>query len=131
MAKLLIAASTEPGEILARILAGHELVRVDTVAKARQLLARDAFALIVCTVLFDESRMFDLLRFAKSNARCQSTPFVCARLRPHVINSAIALEAVAFTCRELGAVAFLDLADFKKSPQRELRQAIERLLPAD
>jgi hypothetical protein len=79
MAKILIAASPEPCEILERVLAGHDLVCPDTIARAEQFLHTHEFDLIVCTVLFDDSRMFDLLRMANpsmSGSRFHSS--VCA-----------------------------------------------------
>ena len=81
-----------------------------------------------CTILFDESRMFDLLRLAKSRPGWQRIPFVCTRMRPNILDSPVALEAVAFTCKSLGAVAFLDIADYQQDADREMREAIERFL---
>jgi hypothetical protein len=37
------------------------------------------------------------------------------------------VQAAALTCRELGAQAFLDIADYSVDPEREMRDAIERL----
>jgi hypothetical protein len=72
--------------------------------------------------------MFDFLRVAKSRLEWQRIPFVCARVRGHILRSPKALESAAFTCRELGAAAFLDIADYQVDPEREMRDAIERLL---
>jgi DNA-binding NtrC family response regulator len=128
MAKILVAAALEPRAIVERILAGHELFCAQTMAQAEQFLRERTFDLIICTVVFDESRMFDFLRLAKSRVECQRTPFVCARVRGHILRSPTALEAAAFTCRVLGAEAFLDIADYQADPEREMRDAIERLL---
>jgi CheY-like chemotaxis protein len=129
MAKILIAASPEPSVIVERILAGHELACAQTLAQAEQLLRGQSFDLIICTIVFDESRMFDLLELAKSNPRWQQIPFACARVRAHILRSPpTALRAAALTCRELGAQAFLDIADYSVDPEREMRDAIERLL---
>jgi CheY-like chemotaxis protein len=128
MAKILVAASSEPREILQRMLAGHELACPASLAQAERLLQERPFDLILCTVFFDESRMFDLLRLAKSKAEWARIPFVCARLRRHVLDALIAREGVAFTCRALGAVAYLDVADYGADPDREMRAAIERVL---
>ena len=128
MAKILVAASPEPRAILERILAGHELCCAQTMETAEQLLRQRTFDLIICTIVFDESAMFDLLRLAKSSPQWQGIPFVCARIRAHILRSPAALEATAFTCRELGAVAFLDAANYHVDPQRELRGAIEQFL---
>jgi hypothetical protein len=130
MARILVAASPEPRAILERVLAGHDLHYVGTMAQAEQVLGERTFDQIICTIVFDESRMFDFLRLAKSRAEWQRIPFVCARLRQHVLDSPIALEGVAFTSRALGAAAFLNIADYTVDPDRELREAIERLLEA-
>jgi hypothetical protein len=59
MATILIAASAEPREIVKRILAGHEICCAETMAQAEQLLREQMFDLIICTIAFDESRMFE------------------------------------------------------------------------
>ena len=128
MAKILVAASSEPRALLERILAGHEISCPDTLEKAEQLLREGNFDLIVCTVFFDESRMFDLLRLAKSTPEWRRVPFVCARLRRYVLDAPIAREGVAFTCKALGAAAYLDVADYQADPDRGMRAAIQRLL---
>src|SRR5438445_9183145 len=128
MAKVLLAASPEPRAIVERILAGHEFSCAETMAQAEQFLGERTFDLIICTIVFDESRMFDFLRLAKSRLEWQGIPFVCARVRGHILQSRTALEAAALTCRALGAEAFLDLADYQADPEREMRDAMERLL---
>src|SRR5215212_4568625 len=128
MATILVAASPKPREVLERILEGHELVCAETMAQAERLLQKQAFDLIICTIVFDESRMFDFLRLAKSRLEWQRIPFVCARVRGHILRSPTVLEAAVFTCRELGAAAFLDIADYQVDPEREMRDAMEGLL---
>lgn len=130
MAKILLAASSEPRAALQRILADHDLSCPETLEKAEQMLRNWHFDLIVCTIFFDESRMFDLLRLAKSTPEWQSIPFVCVRLRKHVLEASIAREAIAFTCNSMGAAAFLDVADYPADIDREMRAAIERLMDA-
>jgi hypothetical protein len=128
MAKILVAASPEPRAIIERILAGHDLFCAETMARAEQLLGERTFDLIICTIAFDESRLFDFLRLAKSRPESQPIPFVCARVRGHILRSPTALEAAAFTCRELGAAAFLDIGDYQVDPERGMRDAMEQLL---
>jgi CheY-like chemotaxis protein len=128
MAKILLAASPEPRAIVERILAGHELSCAQTMEQAAQFLREQSFDLILCTIVFDESRMFELLKLAKSNPQWRGIPFACARIRAYIMRSPAALRATAFTCRELGAEAFLDMADYSVDPEREMRGAIERLL---
>jgi len=128
MARILVAASPEPRAIVERILAGHELSCAETMAQAEQILHERTFDLIICTIVFDESRMFDLLRLVKSRPEWQRMPFVAARVRPHILRSTTALRGAAFTCGALGAKAFLDIADYQADPEREMREAIERIL---
>jgi hypothetical protein len=128
MAKILVAPSPEPRAIPERILAGHELAYAETMAQGEQLLSERAFDLIICTIVFDESKMFDFLRLAKSRLKWQQIPFICARVRAHILRSLTALETAAFTCRTLGAEAFLDIAYYRADREREMRDAIERVL---
>jgi len=128
MAKILVAASPEPRAIVERVLAGHELSCAETVGQAEQFLRERAFDLILCTIVFDESKLFDLLRLAKSRPEWGRIPFVAARVRPNILRSPSALKSAAFTCGALGAAAFLDIADYQVDPEREMRDAIEGLL---
>lgn len=114
-----------------RILAGHELCCAETMSDADRLLREQSFDLIVCTIAFDESSMFELLQLAKSVPDWERIPFVGARVRAHILRSPAALESVALTCRTLGAQAFLDIAAFAgDNPEVEMREAMERFLVA-
>jgi CheY-like chemotaxis protein len=128
MARILVAASPEPRAIVERILAGYDLFFAETMVQAEQFLHERTFDLIICTIAFDESKMFDFLRVAKSRPEWQPIPFVCARVRRYILRSTTAVAAAAFTCRELGAAAFLDIAGYQVHPEREMREAIDRLL---
>jgi CheY-like chemotaxis protein len=130
MSRILVAASPEPRVVVERILAGHELTCAETMAQAERRLHEGTFDLIICTIVFDESRMFDLLRFAKSRPESQLIPFIAARVRPYILRSPAAIRIAAITCRDLGAAAFLDIADYTNHPEREMREAIERVLDA-
>ena len=128
MAKILVAASPEPRAIVERILVGHELACAETMAQAEQLLRERTFDLIICTIVFDESKIFDFLRHVKSRPEWQQIPFVCVRVRGNILRSPTAVEAAAFTSRQMGAAAFLDITDYQVEPERELGEAIGRLL---
>ena len=96
-------------------------------SRAEQFLREDPFDLVVCTIVFDESKMFDLLRLVKSRPELQQIPFVSVRAGAHIFRSPRRLDGIAFTCRELGA-DFFDIADYQVEPERELRESIEALL---
>lgn len=128
MARILVAAAPEPRAVVERILSGHELSHAETMAQAEHLLREQSFDLIICTIVFDGSRLFELLQLAKSRPEWQRIPFVGARVRPTLVRSSAALRATAFTCGTLGAEAFLDIADYQVDPEREMREAIERFI---
>ncbi len=128
VARILIAASPEPGAILQRVLFGHDLFYALTIVEAQEQLERQTFDQIVCTILFDESRMFDLLRLAKSKRQWKRIPFVCTRMRSTSVDSPIGLEGVAIASKALGAAAFLNIAEYKIDPEREMREALELLI---
>jgi hypothetical protein len=128
MGRILVAASPEPRAIVERILAGHHLSCAENMMQAERFLRERALDLIICTIVFDDSKMFDLLKLVKSRAEWQAIPFVGARVRAHIFRSPTVLEAAAFTARALGAAAFLDIATFKVEPEREIRDAIENIL---
>jgi hypothetical protein len=98
-------------------------------AAAERFLRKGPFDLIICTILFDDSKLFDLLRFVKSRPEWRDIPFAGARVLMKALRTESAVKAAAFTSKEFGAVAFLDIADYKVDPERELREAIEALLP--
>jgi hypothetical protein len=128
MARILVAAAPEPRAILERVLAAHDLSCAETLTRGEQFLREQAFDLIICTIVFDESKMFDFLRLAKSRPDWQRIPFVCARVRSHILYSQAARQAAAVTSMQLGAAAFLNITDYQVDPEREMGDAIERIL---
>jgi hypothetical protein len=74
---IFVATVPAAAERLRRVLAGHRVVTVLTLAEARQALSREKFALAILGVYFAESRMFELLAFAKGSVMNRDTPVVC------------------------------------------------------
>jgi hypothetical protein len=93
-------------------LAGHaELVEIETLAESVSYLThQQPPALICCTILFDESRMFDLLRWVKTQR--PDVPFVCARALQKDMPK-ITTEAVRIASVSLGA-AFIDVPELAR-----------------
>lgn len=58
----------------------------------------------------------------------QHTPFICAKVSPKVLRTPTAVEAVAYTCLELGAAKFLNITDYNVAPEKEMREDIEQFL---
>src|SRR5260370_19122742 len=83
------------------------LIPIHTVVEAVGLLQTNAdIAMIICTVYFDESRMFDLLRFARE--KFPAIPFVCCRLTEASLSQR-STQHVTVAAETLGADLFIDM----------------------
>ena len=111
---------------LSAILAGHDLAHVRTLDEAKAVLAERTFDLVAISVHFDESRMFDLLRYVRWQERHRATPVVCV-LTVDFSRHAIAAEGLEIAVKALGGTAYLDL---KSIANGEVRRAIDDLLSA-
>ena len=125
MAKILIASIAETTQAFQQLLKGHDLTFTFRMAEAEQLLHKQSFDGIVCTILFDESRMFDFLRLAKSKTKLKDVPFVCAKIKSAEVPPEV-LESIAIACKRMGAAAFLNLADYQG--ENSFCEAVERAL---
>jgi hypothetical protein len=67
---------------------------------------------------------------AQSTTAWKDIPFVCAIVRTHVVRSPSARAAAAFTSRQLGATAFLDVAEYRADPESGMREKIDGILQA-
>lgn len=128
MAKIMIASAPGAREIAERILAGHDVTSTETLAQAKKCLLTQTYDLIICTISFNESRMFDLLRFVQSEPMLKPIPFICAAVKSTILKHPIALEGVKHSCLEMGAISFLNISDYQKDPERQMRRAIDRIL---
>lgn len=117
MARILIAASPEPRKILESILAEHQFTSAGTPRQAATCLQKVAFDLIICTVMFNEYRMFDFLRLVKDRQEWEKIPFICAQVISKVPGMSGASQSTRFAAKQLGAVAFLDILDYQQNPK--------------
>jgi CheY-like chemotaxis protein len=113
-----LIAGTQPAIDTAEHLLGSE---VDTMAARSLDEALERLAahpdLILCNVRFDESRMFDLLKEAKSRPETHDTPFVCFRLAPLPEPWRACIEQAVLA---VGATAFVDLSAVTEEKLREV-----------
>jgi len=109
---------------LAAILATYETVFVHTIDEAKASLDGRNYDLIVIGVHFDESRMFDLLRYVRWQERHRSTPVICV-LTVDFARHAIAAEGLEIAIKALGGTAYIDL---KAIGDGDARRIIEELL---
>lgn len=108
--------------------ADADIVEAETLDEAVQYLTKpDEPKLVCCTVYFDESRMFDLLRWIQ--AQRAHIPVICARAVPKDI-AKISMEAVRIAADVLGAACFIDVAAIaeKEGEQVALQRLRELLL---
>ena len=109
---------------LSALLSGHDLAFVNTLDEAKRVLTGRNFDLIVISVHFDESRMFDLLRHVRWQERHRATPVVCL-LTADFARHAIAAEGLEIAVKALGGTAYVDL---KTRGDSEARRLVDELL---
>lgn len=114
--KILVAA-TEAGHNLARkaLSKKYDLKLVSTLSEAQAALTlseialperRSSFDLVICSVHFDDSRMFELLEHVRKVDHYDKLPFLVITVMPTVVPVDSSIKAGA---EALGAYGFLDL----------------------
>jgi hypothetical protein len=121
-----MAAVTPPGlKIVRPLIAGRcEVVPAFTMQVAMEVL-RDRIQLVVCSLHFDESRMFDLLSYMRLAA--PKIPVVCCCLLPTQLSEA-AMNDLMVAARELGASDFIDLRQLGSADYRTRNEIAERMI---
>jgi hypothetical protein len=122
--RVLLATSSVTQSFTLRAISDRfDVVPVTTSAQAHKQL-KQPFDVIICGSLFDESRMFDLLRYCKSMPHTKNIPFICVRARGGELDET-AFQGVAIALKALGAEGFIDLYRWTKDIGAE--QAFEML----
>lgn len=130
MTKRILVADTPDGDRrISAILAGYDLAFVRTLGEAQRALGREAFALVLVGVHFDDSRMFDLLRYLQSSGRAPGCAVICMRSQ-HFVSPAITIEGLEIAVKALGCNLFLDLTWYADDATGNgaVRQLLEALL---
>jgi hypothetical protein len=135
MAKPKVLAAFPPPslEVVSQVIGEDvELVFTNALSSARALLAATPdFAMVLCGVYFDESRMYDLLEHVQRDFR--HLPFVVVRIveREGRPVSMAALGAAAQAAGAAGVFDFVAISQSlgKAAAERALREAILRHLP--
>ena len=127
-----ILVAVENCERLERILAGHRLTIPHSVDEAKQELQAREYAMVVLGVLFDESRMFELLRVVRTYDVNCLTPVVCVLSGPSNL-SAVAIEGLDHAVKAMLANAFLNLNKFPDNEEgnARVRRIIDYLILID
>jgi hypothetical protein len=74
---VLVAAIPVAVERLGRLLPDQRTICPANLGEAQVALARERFALAIMGVHFDDSRMFDLISYARASPLNRSVPIVC------------------------------------------------------
>lgn len=93
---------------------------------------RDDIDVILCGLHFDESRMFELLRYVKADPSLREIPFLCIKTLAGKVEPTFD-ESIRIATKALGAVGFFDLAAKidKVGPERaksEIAEYIENIV---
>jgi CheY-like chemotaxis protein len=110
MSKVLVADIPEADEKIRACLPAHDLNFVRTLGAAVRELRRDGYQLIVIDLHFDESRMFELLRYVRSLPHHKDVPVICVQCEDVMLSEAV-LKNMDDAVMALGGTAFIDLRD--------------------
>ena len=132
LAKKRILVAVEACERLERILAGHILTIPHSVEEAERELQAREYHMVILGVLFDESRMFELLRVVRTYKMNALTPVVCM-LTGESNLSAVAIEGLDHAVKAMLANAFLNLTKFPddRAGNERVRRIIDYLILID
>jgi hypothetical protein len=109
--RILTAVHPDTVERISRILAGHDLVIVQTMTAAEAALDADPIDLIFVGARFDESRMFDFLDFLRGHVEHRKIPIAAAVVIPTKMTPD-ALKGMSHAVKIYGASLFVNLNDF-------------------
>jgi CheY-like chemotaxis protein len=113
--KILVADTPEADRRLSAILSGCDLVFVRTLEQAERAVQSTQFDLVLVSVHFDESRMFDFLRHLQAS-RHGNCPVVCTRSY-RFVSPAISIEGLEIAVKALGCRLFLDFTKYPDDAQ--------------
>lgn len=128
MKKILVADVPHMDARYSAAFAGWELARVRSLAQAHQALEAGRCDLVAIGVYFDDSQMFDLLRYIRADEEHSEVPVVCVRGQPGF--TAVSGRTLEMTCKALAADAFIDLLHFadEAAGNAALRAAVSQFL---
>ena len=131
MKKSILVADGDADSRLQAILQGCELAFAHSLEEAAHAALRRSFDLIIIDMHFDDSRMFDLLRYLRSEERLRATPVICVRTHRFEWTN-IAGEGLEIAVKALGGQAFIDLAKYGTDPaaDQQIRKLIDGFFSA-
>ena len=129
MPRILIADLPLGALTLQRILKGHECVVVTTMSEAEAKLKTEVFDLIIASLHFDDSQMFEFIRLVKQNDKNAYAPIICFCSRDTSMSRLIH-ESLEHSTKALGAWMYIAEHAYNvyQDPDAELRRVMERCL---
>lgn len=106
--RMLMALAPEYIPIATRLFDTEYAITVSTDLEHAKTLLSEKFDVIAATACFDESRMFDLLRYCKATPDLASIPFIALRLKTVELDNT-AYQGIHIASQALGAEGFIDL----------------------
>lgn len=126
----LVVVSPENSKVATSLFDSSFSVAVSTSLAHAQNTLSNSYALIAAATCFDESRMFDLLRYCKANPVLQSIPFIAMRIDGLSMDD-MTHQAVQIATKALGAEDYIDLQRLPGTAQEKciaFRQWIDMLM---
>ena len=117
--RILTAVHPDTAERISRILEGHDLVIVQTIAAAKSALEAGDIQIIFVGARFDESRMFEFLGFLRQHVQYCKIPIAAAIVIPTTM-APETIEGLAHTSKIYGASVFVNLNDILRVGKRWL-----------
>ncbi|MDQ9170436.1 hypothetical protein Q8A64_08430 [Oxalobacteraceae bacterium R-40] len=111
--RILVAAA--PGSVEPIVEAMDDRFELDFFSAMAQAVSYSYanIDVIICDMYFDESRMYNLLRFAKMDFVARNTPFICINTTEGSLSKTMG-QGITIACKALGAVGFVDLCGWKR-----------------
>jgi len=119
--KILIAVAPEKIERLQRVLEGHDVRQVSTVAEAMRELNADGFGMVIVSVHFDDSQMFTLLGDIRMHSAYRKVPMLVVLGESARALSEIAIQGLDHAVKAMTANGFLDLRHFPDDEEGNAR----------
>lgn len=111
--KILLAETPERSEGLRLALEGYvDIIVSSSLEDASRQIGKELDA-VLCSVNFDDSRMFDLLQLLKQDSATRKIPFICL----HTLDSALSTTCIRMTERAvalMGGDGFIELSGWRR-----------------
>ena len=127
---MLLAGTQQAIDTLHSIL-GDELELIEARSIDEALARLDSgIDLIICSVRFDESRMFNFLQALHERSDTRGIPVICCRTAPEALSREVR-RAVEMALQALGVGTFIDLAALREQFDESIAGETLRQLAAD